>query len=478
VIDLSDAGDQVRRATNEPPTARSALERRVRHRRAARLSRRGALAAITMAAAITATVVAVGANHHPATQNVVTTPGVSVPSGPPVILPISPHPSGWVPLDYGRLRLWLPQDWNGDYTTAACSTGPASSGIVLFGPLCDHSQPGGTYVAVNTLTTRPPASWTKKAVNGITIYASAPTDTIPTTTSWDVPTLHVHVSFRGARGEAIARTLGPSSLTAILALHHPLRVPSTWKTVTFGPLTARVPADSVIGQPLPNVGCDGPFSGRQHGTRPNVYLGDKSMPPSSCTAPDASTKLAPAEGLWLQGADIEQIETGTGTITATHEIDGQEATLVSSPNEGPAVQITMDSAGAAVSAVIALGENPVVAEEILSSLTVVSSPKAPPGFVAVGSKSDTTTCTPLSITEGPTTRAVPCPSHTETFPDLVGDLLPTAAGNLSAHNLGVVIRYAHSRTVPRAHIIAMDPAAGTTVPARSIETITSSLGPA
>jgi hypothetical protein len=522
VIDLFDAGGQVRQATDETPTPRSALERRVRRRRARRLARRGALTAVAVAVIATGTAVGVNVNHRPATQNVITTPGTVTQGGSPVTLPVIPHPPGSSPLDYGRLRLWLPADWNGEYSTSAtCLAGPPLSKLVIYGTVCDRSQPGGTYVLVDTLTTPPPPSRTEMTVNGISVFASVPANTTAAATSWDVPSLGVSLSFRGAAGRAVAKTLGPSSLTAVLALHRPVAVPPSWKTVTVGQLTARVPADSIVGQPLPDVACGGPFSDHRHGTTPNVYLGDESLSSHCPPGPDASVKLDPAQGLWLQGADIEPVETGPHTLTAMFAIDGQPATVVSSPDEGPAIQVTLRAGGLAASAVIALGDNPVIAEEILSSLKPISVPKTPTGFVAVagnggiagyihrsalasgavapvygpdlqtlvgheyptigfvplGSTPTDVTCTPLTIGDGGTTRTVPCPSHSEIVPDLLGSYLPTAAGDLSSHNLGVVIVYAHSATVPPGHIIAMSPAAGTSLPARSIETITSSLGP-
>jgi hypothetical protein len=73
--------------------------------------------------------------------------------------------------------------------------------------------------------------------------------------------------------------------------------------------------------------------------------------------------------------------------------------------------------------------------------------------------------------------AVACPSTTETVPTLVGSVTPTAMGTLSSMSLSPIIKYVHSATVAVGHVARVSPESGTRLPARSIVTVVSSLGP-
>lgn len=99
------------------------------------------------------------------------------------------------------------------------------------------------------------------------------------------------------------------------------------------------------------------------------------------------------------------------------------------------------------------------------------------GFVPLGKSPADEPCLRGSVTENGTTSTIPCPSVTETVPDVVGWSTPTAMGALSQSGLSAIPENAHSPTVPAGHVIrtSLDP--GSRVPARSEILVFNSLGP-
>ena len=105
------------------------------------------------------------------------------------------------------------------------------------------------------------------------------------------------------------------------------------------------------------------------------------------------------------------------------------------------------------------------------------------GFVPLGVSWSSLPCTVhQEITENSATgksvsTAIACPSTIETVPTLVGSVTPTAMGTLSSMSLSPVITYVHSATIAVGHVVSVAPESGTKLPARSIVTVVSSLGP-
>jgi hypothetical protein len=99
------------------------------------------------------------------------------------------------------------------------------------------------------------------------------------------------------------------------------------------------------------------------------------------------------------------------------------------------------------------------------------------GFVPLGTSPSSMPCRPESIAEGPVTHSIACPSERLTLPNVIGMSTPSAAGELSG--LGVVVNVVNIRSHVAAQgtVVAMTPAAGTAVSARSTVTIENSLGP-
>jgi beta-lactam-binding protein with PASTA domain len=84
---------------------------------------------------------------------------------------------------------------------------------------------------------------------------------------------------------------------------------------------------------------------------------------------------------------------------------------------------------------------------------------------------------PAAITENGTTSTIPCPSVTETVPNVVGMNTPTGVVRVQEAGLAPVPQNEHSRKVPNGYIIGTSPSAGTRVPARTQVIVFNSLGP-
>ena len=106
------------------------------------------------------------------------------------------------------------------------------------------------------------------------------------------------------------------------------------------------------------------------------------------------------------------------------------------------------------------------------------------GFVALGTSPASQPCIPEQTTlsraaNGQTVvSTIACPSTIETVPNIVGTYLPTAMGQLSSESLQANISYVHSSSDGEGYVMSVTPVSGSKVPARSVLTVVSSLGPA
>jgi hypothetical protein len=105
------------------------------------------------------------------------------------------------------------------------------------------------------------------------------------------------------------------------------------------------------------------------------------------------------------------------------------------------------------------------------------------GFVPLGVSPTSEPCLPAWTTGISTdgtvvTQAIACPSTTETLPNVVGMVTPSAAGELSGLSFDIEVINVHSISVPPGHIVSMSPAPGPAIHARTVVTIENSLGPA
>lgn len=99
------------------------------------------------------------------------------------------------------------------------------------------------------------------------------------------------------------------------------------------------------------------------------------------------------------------------------------------------------------------------------------------GFVPIGQNPSSVPCRPVFISGNGTTSTIPCPSVSETVPDVVGLATPTGVGKVQAAGLEPVPENEHSSAVPNGQIVGTSPPAGTKLSARSPVIIFNSLGP-
>ncbi len=95
------------------------------------------------------------------------------------------------------------------------------------------------------------------------------------------------------------------------------------------------------------------------------------------------------------------------------------------------------------------------------------------GFVPLGSSPASEPCVPVTDNQGET---YPCQAAEVTVPDGVGEPTPTAAAELSRLGLFAQVVYVESSSVPPGHVVAVEPATGTAVDARSTIIVQSSSG--
>lgn len=282
------------------------------------------------------------------------------PTAPPITLPAVNAPKGSFAFDYGQLRLWLPASWTAENETG-CLT-PLHN-VVLLADACPHAGSNGTYLRLSPHAT-PTAGATKLTVGHTTVYQT----TTGPGTRWSVPSLEVTIQIVSDTARSVARSLGPSSLHALLALHHPVAVPATWKRVRYSGIQARVPPRWQVVHQLFQLTCHGFLDpGRRP---PLVLLGDQDQDPSSSCPPgfDPTTQLRPTNGLWLSHTTAPFLPGGNGTITATTNLDGRTLTLCSTPSDGPLLEVAVHHGPRNTVAVIAMGTNPTTAEAILTSV--------------------------------------------------------------------------------------------------------------
>jgi hypothetical protein len=100
------------------------------------------------------------------------------------------------------------------------------------------------------------------------------------------------------------------------------------------------------------------------------------------------------------------------------------------------------------------------------------------GFVPLYKSPSSVACQPLTTFDGSgTTSSIPCPSVTDTVPNVVGMYTPTGAAELSRNGFTMSFENEHSQSVPAGHIVRTSPSAGAKASARTPVVVINSLGP-
>jgi len=155
-------------------------------------------------------------------------------------------PTGWLPVDEGETRVWVPPDWVvlADAQTKTTFCGSSAPGLISIGSLpfvgCDQPyllpipQQEVALIPSSQKHTGQPS----RTFHGYRIY-----NVISSTAEWtlyDVPQLGVRIATHGTLGSRILQTLAPSVGTIALGLADD-GVPSDWHTVTENGVSLSIP---------------------------------------------------------------------------------------------------------------------------------------------------------------------------------------------------------------------------------------------
>ena len=237
--DLEEAGRSVVAAPLLPPTPIEHIRDRAHgRRRRGRVRAAGALA--TAVALIGGAVLVAYQRRSPATSVV-----AKHPTKPPAAkLPTDPElrahlglgaPRGWIPVDFGDARLWIPPTWKvvraGD-CPADSRAGWMSLGLSGTEGLCGS---GTATLTISTLSESVPAGSDRRTINSFAVFHSR-----TGLHQWSAPALHVFVLTSDATSERVLNTLAPSARrVATHTAAQPVR--AGWQRVTYNGITFAAP---------------------------------------------------------------------------------------------------------------------------------------------------------------------------------------------------------------------------------------------
>jgi hypothetical protein len=331
-----------------------------------RRHRRGTVTVAAVTAAVGLLAVFFAVIVHPGPDRVVTTgpgPASATPRGKPVTLPGVAHPKDWTALDIGRLRLYVPADWetnagppdcddnDGDLVTLSQTTPPRS---------CTPNP--SVFLTVRTAAV-PTPSGTRSRLHGLTIWTSHK-DAQGIIIA--IPALHSTLTAQGTEALRIARSLGPSSLQAVLSMTRPIAVPARWKPVRYHGIqidvppawkTATVPYD-----------CGTLFMGT-----PTAYTGP-AREVAGCAILTGNDLYQPHDGVWLQPVPRNAPQPHRYQLNYNQAQINIEPGVNSDggfPNV-PNTYLTIHTPTTTITATLGLGPDPLTAERILSSIRALN----------------------------------------------------------------------------------------------------------
>jgi hypothetical protein len=353
--DLEAAGAAIRALNLDGPTPVAVLRDRNRRRRARhRALGVGALVVVLIGAGLLLA-------YRPNRARVVTTsPNGTVPL---VRLPTVEHPSRWLPIDYGRLQMWLPPGWRAISGSLRCTT-RSDDNLITLGPTL---QPCGISVASDVSlrqSTKPaPVTWRSMRIHGVTVHYHDQGRSV----TYAVPSLQVTITASGTRALAVVGTLSPSPLDAVMEMTGAVGTPASWKAVRFDGFEIRVPRNWKTA-PL-TADCGALFVAAKH---PAAYTG-QALYRGACKPILLTYLLRPGNGVWLQQVSEQTAGTGRYRLKFHHlGLIVDPATSALGGQEGvPIANITAVAGTHTLSAQLGLGTDPAIAEEILSSLRYV-----------------------------------------------------------------------------------------------------------
>jgi hypothetical protein len=364
MMDLTEAGRDLRDATpDRPPTLEVLAERGRRQRRR---SHRAALLSTAIVVGVIGVVglaVTVLPRHE---ARVITRPQSTGP------LTVAPPGARFV--DYGNLRIAIPTSWwiVGDGSSIQLASiqpdcGQSIPGVVTLGTgraLSDVCGPSDIpVVAVKIHSDAPPTDAATTVINGLTVYRSKSSGS----TTYDIPQLGASITFVDAPPlDSILATLSPSSLHEALATT-PDAIPADWQNVHYRDVDLRVPAAWPVNnldgtQRIPIFLCGSPAT-------PQVDLGNALATPS---CPASNQPPPPLDRVWIY-RDPEPRDT---TALTARTINGISLYIDDHSTAPAALEVLIPSGSDSgyVVILIGLGPNGRVAGAILQSIQQSETP--------------------------------------------------------------------------------------------------------
>lgn len=163
----------------------------------------------------------------------------------PLVVPMkvltSGTPTGWVPVDWGRVQISVPASWSVEFGVMFCrGEGSAVELGATKGTTanCNMYQKSSSPSTVHMFGTAASGAGRRTQVNGLPVVVfPAPTGEL----DYGIPGLREEVDAAGPLARRIIDTLTVSP-RAVLWTSPPPVVPSSWKTIAFDGIAARVPA--------------------------------------------------------------------------------------------------------------------------------------------------------------------------------------------------------------------------------------------
>jgi heat shock protein HslJ len=272
-------------------------------------------------------------------------------------------PKGWLPVDFGDARVFIPPNWK--VTPGTCPTG--TSGSIQLGPSsgrgCGGGAGGGPFVGVLSYAGNHQPTATR-TVHGYRLYRLGGENPF-LSLGYDVPDLHVAIYADGNGADQVLATLGPSS--AKVALSYRGTQPDGWQQIAFNRITLSTPV------------------GWTH--RSNAQF--CSVPPDSVTfglAPVPCGEAATSYGPGVNGVVLSPPELFSdhpaSVLSITNGVLGT-AQLSLTENDGRALTLFVSvDASHAVPIQLGLGRDGRVAAAIFDSIRVEvsSAPEKTPGI--------------------------------------------------------------------------------------------------
>ena len=168
-------------------------------------------------------------------------------------------PPGWLPVDFGDAQVSVPADWglvsNGE---SACLQ---AAGAVILGngswcppTVADAGSPSPRMVSLRTIGPRPPDGYGSPSlvVDGIPVYTPGVAPV------YEIPLLHVSLSFTGDVPQQVLASLTYSPRAVVLAPDGPTAVPPGWRRVRFAGIRLAVPPTWTVRRQTTSDDCGGP----------------------------------------------------------------------------------------------------------------------------------------------------------------------------------------------------------------------------